>query len=266
MNTSLFRQHPKKTLAFFTIFLCLVLLLLLETVLRISGAEPGKLSDNKHLYVRDTLMLRDDYTVDEAGIMKIGPAKRYYTNNNHEFIQAGVWDDVYLFDCDFEFSLRKVVYDMRLQQSTFHDYVALFKKKSPPSEIEQAYINFVQNPINAEGFRSIPFKNYETDKTKLFLLGDSFTWGLNVDPITNSFPDLLTAKGYAVFNSGIVGADPAQYLAIAEKYIPRVKPDVVVVNYFLGNDHLHYHRQATEGEFIYYLTNEGWIRAAPQGS
>lgn len=265
MNTIWFRQNPKKTLLFFTAFLCLVLLLLLEIALRISGAEPGKLSDNMHLYVRDTLIFRDDYKVDEAGIMKISPAKRYYTNNNHEFIQEGVWDDVYLFDCEFEFSLRKVVYDMRLQQSTFHDYVALLKKKSQPTEIEQAYIDFTQSPINAEGFRSIPFKNYTTDKTKLLLLGDSFTWGLNVNPITNCFADLMATKDYAVFNSGIVGADPAQYLAVAEKYIPVIKPDVVVVNYFLGNDHMHYYRTPKEGEFIYYQTNEGWIRAAPQG-
>ncbi|MBK7147472.1 MAG: SGNH/GDSL hydrolase family protein [Bacteroidetes bacterium] len=97
------------------------------------------------------------------------------------------------------------------------------------------------------------------------LLGDSFTWGHSAANLTNSFADILLAKGYVVYNTGVSGADPAQYLAVAKRYIPLLKPDVVIVNFFLGNDIQYYPGRVTPFKPIHYSCNAGNLLACPNG-
>ena len=75
--------------------------------------------------------------------------------------------------------------------------------------------------------------------------------------LMNGFCEQLLAKGEIVFNTGITGADPAQYLAITKKYTPLLKPDVVVVNLFLGNDVYYYKREPEKRLPLFYSTNAG---------
>ena len=89
--------------------------------------------------------------------------------------------------------------------------------------------------INSDGFRSTEFKQYETKLTKILFVGDSFTWGSG-DPITNSFVDIVSRRGYLVFNTGIPGTAPNQYAFLVEKYVPLLKPDIVAVMFYMGND------------------------------
>jgi hypothetical protein len=123
----------------------------------------------------------------------------------------------------------------------------------------------VKNPINANGFRSIPFQIYTNNKPSVLLLGDSFTWGMSASSISNSFADILLARGYTVYNTGISATDVAQYQAIAKKYIPILKPDYVTVNFYLGNDITYYHRDVLPNEPILYATNAGILMANPHG-
>ena len=90
--------------------------------------------------------------------------------------------------------------------------------------------------INQDGFRSIEFKHYETDRKKILFLGDSFTWGGNAKPIQNCFVDQVGRAGYLVFNTGIPGTAPNQYAFLAEKYVPLLKPDIVMTMICMSND------------------------------
>jgi len=117
-----------------------------------------------------------------------------------------------------------------------------------------------QYHINRDGFRTKEFIDYSTAKPKVLFLGDSFTWGLNAEPISNCFVDRIDSLGYLTFNTGIPGADPTQYAYLAEKYTPLVKPDIVAIMFYLGND-ITPPRPRLPHEPLHYITNAGWLAA-----
>jgi hypothetical protein len=114
--------------------------------------------------------------------------------------------------------------------------------------------------INSDGYRSIEFVNPEDGKTSILLLGDSFAWGANADPITNCFADIVSREGYRLFNTGIAGTDPKQYAYLAEKFIPQLKPDIVVVALYIDND-IHPYRPMLPNKNLIHVTNVGWLQA-----
>lgn len=124
-----------------------------------------------------------------------------------------------------------------------------------------------QVSINSEGFRSPDFKGLDTTKKKILFIGDSFTWGLSAQPVANNcFVDLLrNESNYEVINLGIPATDPPQYAALAQKYIPRFRPDLTFVVFYMGNDLLTEDRQVTPDEPFYYYTNAGAISADIDG-
>jgi lysophospholipase L1-like esterase len=130
---------------------------------------------------------------------------------------------------------------------------------------EKEMLRYSTSPINEEGFRSISFKSGDTTRKKILLLGDSFTWGHDTESKLSSFADLLLQKGYWVYNTGISGADVPQYLAVAKRYIPVLKPDVVIVNFFLGNDVQHYPRKVEPHRPFHYMTSASNLIACPNG-
>lgn len=116
--------------------------------------------------------------------------------------------------------------------------------------------------INSDGFRAPKFQSLDTAKHKLLLMGDSFTWGLSAQPIDSCFADLLKSKwSGTVINTGIPIADPAQYDAIARKYIPLLKPEKVIVMFYLGNDIMPQPRPIIPFKPFYYYTNAGAMMA-----
>ena len=145
------------------------------------------------------------------------------------------------------------------------NYYSFLKTKSILSNIEEACLDFINCPINKDGFRSIEFEKFNNDKPSIMLLGDSFTWGHSTRNKTSSFSDILLARGYTVYNMGITATDVAQYLAIAKKYIPRLQPDYVVVNFYLGNDISYYKRPIVPYRKLFYVTNAGFLLAFYDG-
>lgn len=119
--------------------------------------------------------------------------------------------------------------------------------------------------INEEGFISGPFVP-DSSKTSLLLLGDSFTWGSQAEPLDSSFASLLAQKpGWQVYNTGIPGADPLQYHAIAQQYIPVLKPDHVVVCFYTANDVMLNDRILQPHRPAYFVTNVGWLPTSFDG-
>lgn len=99
--------------------------------------------------------------------------------------------------------------------------------------------------INEQGFRSninytpqtIDSLKRITGKKIVMIIGDSFVEGCCVDTVTNSFPDLINRQGrYIILNMGIAGTDPVQYKLVAQKFVPLLKPDLVVTAFYFGND------------------------------
>ncbi|HWB64600.1 MAG TPA: SGNH/GDSL hydrolase family protein [Chitinophagales bacterium] len=100
---------------------------------------------------------------------------------------------------------------------------------------------------NAQGF--IAGFNYDTatiarlkgKRKLLFAIGDSFTEGVSSGGTGESFMELLKAdttvsSKYLVCNFGVGGQNPFNYKLIAEKYVPLLKPDIVIINYCFNDD------------------------------
>lgn len=118
--------------------------------------------------------------------------------------------------------------------------------------------------VNQDGFRGRPFlckgAGASTgDSIRLLLLGDSFTWGGNARPITYSFADLIGKAGFVTFNAGIPGTEPPQYKRIAEHYVDCLKPDIVCLFFFMGNDIMYHPLELKPHQQKYHITNAGWL-------
>ena len=133
------------------------------------------------------------------------------------------------------------------------------------SVLDKSCLSYSKAPINEKGFRSIPMIRYDTSRTSILLIGDSFTFGTGAKDITNSFYDLLLTKGYACYNSGIGGSDPPQYLQVATTYVPKLRPDVVIVNFYAGNDFQYFHRELLPNVPFAYETEIGKVYSCPEG-
>lgn len=113
--------------------------------------------------------------------------------------------------------------------------------------------------INAHGFRTPAFGPADSGRTRLLLIGDSFTWGGNAEPITQGFADLVREAGYDAVNLGIPGADPAQYELLADRFVPELKPDAVAVFFYMANDVLYFERPIVPNRPLFYITQLGWL-------
>jgi len=94
---------------------------------------------------------------------------------------------------------------------------------------------------NAIGIRDHEVDLEKKDRFRILALGDSFTYGWGVESV-DAWPKvverLLTDKGRAteVLNLGCPGTSVDAYAAIAEKAIPLLQPDLVVVAVLQGDD------------------------------
>jgi hypothetical protein len=114
--------------------------------------------------------------------------------------------------------------------------------------------------INSHGFRGPEFDPAPTTQPKILFLGDSFTWGSSAHPITECFVDIIARRGFVTYNLGIPGTDPNQYAYLAEKYVPLLKPDIVAVMFYPGNDFVK-QRPILPNKNLHHVTNAGMMYA-----
>ncbi len=131
------------------------------------------------------------------------------------------------------------------------------------TKLDSLVMGYVGQPINSEGFRSIPFKALTDKRLKVMLLGSDITWGKGTVNITNSFADELLGRGLLVYNMGICGADGAQYLALAKKFVPILKPDVVVLTVDPRTDIRYYDTEAGPISPLNFFNNAGMLANRP---
>ena len=259
-------------LAFFTVVITIALF---EVGLRVTGHQPGIFRYYDEYKIVDSLRLYKDFVMSKEGIYRHGPIVV-------DSIQLMWMDRSKDEHPDIDRFAKKIKYDVTelflcydtllagcnhsATNSEFEQFACdLFKRSQPRPEtvFDSLYLAYLRRPLNEEGLRTIPFKPVTTDRPKIMLIGDSFTWGESAIPLYNSFADRLAARGYLVYNMGIAGTDPVQYYATAKKYIPLLQPDVVIVNFYTGND-LIYRKRPLHEEFEY-VTNAGDFFADPAG-
>jgi lysophospholipase L1-like esterase len=247
----------------------LILLVFVEIILSKQGYKPGQIDRNPAFFNDvDTLRLLKGFTTDSLGIQKIDVSVRKYmlNNKNNDAFQHphDLDEQVYYIPL---YNLLSDHVNIRIGEinNDFSNFISSIKQKDSLSEIDKAYIDYSYCPINTDGFKSIKFKNYTTNKKKVLLLGDSFTWGHSSINKTDGFADLLMTKDHVIFNTGITATDIPQYLAIAHHYIEILQPDIVIANIFLGNDIVRYHREVRQDIPIFYCTNAGFLNSCSTG-
>jgi hypothetical protein len=113
--------------------------------------------------------------------------------------------------------------------------------------------------IHRDGFRGHEFVPAPAGRPSVFFLGDSFAWGASARPLTEAFPDLVERAGWHTWNGGMPGAEPDQYLAVAQRFLPVTRADAVVVTFYMGNDVMYERRELRPWQNRYHVTNAGWL-------
>lgn len=105
--------------------------------------------------------------------------------------------------------------------------------------------NYIKDSkFNEEGFRTNSFINMPLNKTRIMFIGDSYVFGYEANPITNSFVDIIQRRDTNLYclNLGIGSLDLAGYEAIAKNYIPKLKPNIVACFIYV-NDFIFYNKK-----------------------
>lgn len=248
---------PNKKDLKFHISITVVLLFFAEIALRFLGYSPGIHSQFKFFQPVDKIWLYKSYSADEDGILvvnskvaRIVSERIKKGNSNYGGREYGE-----IFGLSKEF----IEFKKGIVKNEFYRFFQKIQRKKVKSDLDSAILNYIESPINADGFFSIEFKKSKVKKPVVLLLGDSFTWGHSAMPKTNSFAHLLMSKGYVVYNTGISATDVAQYLTVSKKYISKLKPDFVIVNFYMGNDVNYFKREVKPFNPVFYCTNAGNI-------
>lgn len=103
---------------------------------------------------------------------------------------------------------------------------------------------FAQTPglrLNSKGFKDVEYQKEKTEGTcRILGIGDSFTYG--IVPYENNYLTLVEEKlkqqgaNVELINMGIPSIGPREYLSLFVNEGVELKPDLVVVSFFVGND------------------------------
>lgn len=234
-----------------------------EFILRAVGYIPGQFRYNQWVKHVEQLQCVDGFLADSLGIFKVdtivtGRLVKEVSETEKSFF--GLQQLLYDWKCVSEVAMvHRDHYKLTTNRSEGElsdRYYAIIADQQV-SHSDSVLVEYLKNPINSDGFYSIPFDDYRGERKKILLLGDSFTWGHSASDKTNSFSNTLLSRGYLVYNTGISGADVAQYRAVLETYLPKLRPDVVVLNFYMGNDVSFFERQPRAGIPIHFNTNAG---------
>ncbi len=259
------KYFSRISLSFITFTL---LLLMAECGLRMNGVKPGFKGSSKFFKRVDSLRTLGVFYGDSNGVLCISQDARQFLCNalGKGKPKKVASDDAQSHDI---YSLANHFLEVRKKnyQSDFKSFLEKIEAedKSPDKIFSDAIKNYANCPINSNGFKSIAFSQYNSALKSILLLGDSFTWGHSASNMTNCFADLLLAKGYCVYNTGISGVDPPQYLQLAKMLIPKLEPDYVIVNFYMGNDIQYFERKLRPFMPILYATNAGNLISCPEG-
>lgn len=92
-------------------------------------------------------------------------------------------------------------------------------------------------PPHTTGHDALGFRNRSVPKrADIVAIGDSMTYGVSA-PRDSSWPQQLgVLLGEQVYNMGLGGFGPLQYLHLAKIVAPALKPRLLIVGFYFGND------------------------------
>lgn len=104
-----------------------------------------------------------------------------------------------------------------------------------PTRVRDDVLGYRMNPafaeIDARGFRNVQ----ALDRANIVTIGDSHTYGFNVDD-SDSWPSLLAAStGKSVYNMGVGGYGSVQYKTLIERALA-MKPERIILGFYPAND------------------------------
>ena len=264
----------KKNISLFFITSVLILLAA-EGIFRGVGFIPGQIYQNQWFHKVDSLYHINGFMADHNGIYKIDTAvantiEKDAVQNKNDLI---TWSHkVHTLPWSMELTAILQNHLQVMQDDTggvvnsFTEKLKKIREEKRLTPFDSIFMQYAKQPINADGFYSIAFTASCAHKKKILLLGDSFTWGHSTWNKTASFANTLLARDYLVYNTGISGADVAQYQQILNTYLDVIKPDVVVVNFFMGNDVAYFERIPKANIPVHYSTNAGNLLSFREGN
>jgi len=107
--------------------------------------------------------------------------------------------------------------------------------------------------INAQGLRDdVEYSPLHADQRRILLVGDSFVFGVGVelqDTLGKQLERTLNAEGTSahpvqVVSVGAPGYGLDDYTRLIERWVPKLRPDLVIIAMFSGNDLLDYDLKA----------------------
>lgn len=137
--------------------------------------------------------------------------------------------------------LAKSIVDTEMKSKLCRSSLAELEAQGDTLIRADADFGFTLN-ISPHGFRDPKnfFDDYSKSPLRVLVLGDSYTEGMTADPgkgyVSLLDKHLQRENRGMVFNTGVRGYSAPHYLAVAKKYIPIVRPHVVVVGFCLIND------------------------------
>ncbi len=149
---------------------------------------------------------------------------------------------------------------------------------SVPSEVGHVYWkDFSTTRLDPESQRKITIEtnkygyrdrdwDFSDDRVRIMVIGDSFVDATQVEK-HERFTELLqdrfaeADKSVEVLNFGMGGNGPERYLLVLKKWFPIVKPTIVVVTIYNGNDfdNINYAVRPDDGRVNYLLTTDNRI-------
>ena len=111
--------------------------------------------------------------------------------------------------------------------------------------------------LNSKGFKDTEFRSEKVNGTRRFVgIGDSFAFG--TVPYKYNFLTVFeeewnraqTASPIEVFNMGIPGTSPRQYLSVLIKDALPLQPDVALVFIYIGNDFIEIKKPLLQHSFV----------------
>lgn len=258
----------KKSVLFIVVFI--VILFIGEQYFK-KKYRPGYQTHYKGFELVDSLIVYQDYFTDEYGNYVLSPLLTDTLKKKYDYTNCNISDVLIENKIASTDGVKRILNEfcelknITVAKTEFETFALNILKKDTLDSADSLYLNYINYPFNNQGFRSIEFKKIETKKTKIMIIGDSFVWGMSATPYYNSFADILSARGYVVYNAGIASVDPIQYLNVAKKYVSEIQPDIVVVNFYAENDIMNGDRIHKKGIPHEHITNAGFFESNPEG-
>ena len=121
--------------------------------------------------------------------------------------------------------------------------------------------------LNSQGFKDLAFEPKRDGVYRILGLGDSFAFGVvpYADNYLTRLEAMLQAQGLEVeiYNMGIPGAGPGDYLALLVREGLALEPDMVLVSVFIGNDFSDSRRRGLH-EYSYLVSFLRYLNAVNQ--